>query len=277
MHGFSLILCVAAQRGQAGGSCPRTPGDICAKMKGKPPVGAVPVGAVLAGFGSVAGKEAVMSRVFVPSRGAEDWRRLLAQPGRQWRPGRSAMAAARSWEAAGGLPPEIATLLGGAPELLLALPEHRVALPGGARASQCDVFALLRLEGETMALAVEAKVDEPFGPTLAAWSAAGGAGRAERLRHICGLLGLSEPPPGALRYQLLHRSAAAVVEAGRFGTDRAAMVVQSFSAQHRWFGDFAAFLGLFGVAAAPGQAATVRLPSRLPLTLGWAVGAPGLL
>lgn len=76
------------------------------------------------------------------------------------------MAAALSWEAAKGVPPEIAELLGGSAELLLAIPEHKVSLPGGSRESQCDVFALVRTFGETMAIAVEAKVSEPFGPTV---------------------------------------------------------------------------------------------------------------
>lgn len=79
------------------------------------------------------------------------------------------MAAALSWEAANGVPPEISKILGGSVELLLAIPEHKVALPGGRRESQCDVFALIRVGNETMAIAVEAKVNEPFGPTVSEW------------------------------------------------------------------------------------------------------------
>jgi hypothetical protein len=52
-----------------------------------------------------------MSRIYVPSSGCNDWQRLLADPEKHWRPGFSAFATARAWEAADGLPPEIAELL----------------------------------------------------------------------------------------------------------------------------------------------------------------------
>ncbi len=217
------------------------------------------------------------TRIYLPSRAAEDWRDLLADPQGQWRRGYSAMAAALSWQAAeGSLPPEIAALLPPAPELLLALPEHKVALPGGTRPSQCDVFALVRISTETCALAVEAKVNEPFGPTLADWLTPATPGKTQRLASICELLGL-DSPPSTIRYQLLHRTAAAVIEAQRFGTDRAAMIVQSFAQDHRWFADFEAFASLFGKAPAGGEARSAPLPCGRALTLGWATGDPQFL
>ena len=44
------------------------------------------------------------------------------------------------------------------------------------------------------------------------------------------MLGIDTPPAPSLRYQLFHRTAAAVIEARRFGTDAAAMVVHSLLA-----------------------------------------------
>lgn len=187
------------------------------------------------------------------------------------------MAAALSWEAASGLPLEISKLLGGQTELLLAIPEHKVALPGGNRASQCDVFALAKAFNETIAIAVEAKVNEPFGPTVGEWMANASAGKTQRMQFICNLLGLSAPVPDGMRYQLFHRTAAAVLEANRFKTDRAAMIVQSFSQEHRWLEDFQAFVTLFGLRAELDQAVTYELPSGMPLTLGWAVGSEAFL
>jgi hypothetical protein len=187
------------------------------------------------------------------------------------------MAAALSWEAAQGLPPEIAGLLGGSAELLLAIPEHKVALPGGRRESQCDVFALVRALDETIAIAVEAKVNEPFGPTVGEWMVDASKGKKERLRFICDVMGLGDPPPPELRYQLFHRTASAILEANRFKTDGAAMIVQSFSRDHRWFPDFQAFAGLFGLQAEPGRLLTHILPSGMPLMLGWAVGSDAFL
>ena len=214
-----------------------------------------------------------MKRILIQTSGVDDWRRFLADPEKQWKRGFSAMAAALSWEAANGLPSEIVEIFGGSPELLFAIPEYKVALPGGARESQCDVFALGKVKGETIAIAVEAKVNEPFGPTVGEWSVGASPGKIERLQSIFDLLGLNGPVPVGIRYQLLHRSAAAILEADRFKTDRSAMIVQSFSREHRWFDDFQAFAGLFGIHAERGKGYTFELPSGRPFTLGWAVGS----
>ncbi|MFU8881858.1 MAG: DUF6946 family protein [Rhodobacterales bacterium] len=66
---------------------------------------------------------------------------------------------------------------------------------------------------------------------------------------------VATPLSGALRYQLFHRTAAAVTEARRFHRPVAAMIVQSFAPDHRWFADYAAFCALFGLPAAPGGGA----------------------
>lgn len=182
------------------------------------------------------------------------------------------MAAALSWEAAKGLPPEIREILGDGAELLLAIPEHKVPLPGGQRESQCDIFALVRTEGGTCAVSVEAKVNETFGPTIGEWMKEPSSGRTTRLTAICEMLGVPYPPPSELRYQLFHRTAAAVVEAKRFNTGAAAMVVQSFSPSHRWFDDFARFAEFLGLTPERGHASTRTLPDGRPLTLGWATG-----
>ena len=216
------------------------------------------------------------NHILIPSDGPEDWRRLLADPVTQWRRGYSAMAAALSWEAAKGVPAEIEALFPDRPELLLVIPEHQVALPGGGRPSQCDVFALIRIQNETCALAVEAKVNEPFGPTLAEWQNTPSPGKTLRLGSICQILGINDPAPD-LRYQLFHRTAAAVIEAKRFKTDRAAMIVQSFSQDHRWHDDFAQFAAQLGLDIPPGSSATTKLPCGLPFTLGWATGGAEFL
>ena len=218
-----------------------------------------------------------IAKILIPTDGADDWQRFLADPEKQWKRGYSAMAAALSWEAASGLPSEISELLGGSPELLLAIPEHKGALPGGNRESQCDVFALAKALNETIAIAVEAKVNEPFGPTVGEWMVNASAGKIQRMHFICDLLGLNAPPPDELRYQLFHRTAAAVLEANRFKTDRAAMIVQSFSLEHRWLEDFQAFVALFGLHAEPGQGMNYELPSGMHLTMGWAIGSEAFL
>jgi hypothetical protein len=206
-----------------------------------------------------------------------DWQDLLADPNLHWKAGYSAMAAAQSWQSASSLPSEIGSILGEGAELLAAFPEFKVALPGGRRESQCDIFALVRCGEDTCALAVEAKVNEPFGPTIAEWNPDSTAGRRERLDAIKTLLGLQSDPPGHLRYQLFHRTAAAILCAQRFKTDHAAMIVQSFSPDGKWFDDFSAFVTFLGLPPETGRAMHFALPTGQQLTLGWAKGDPRFL
>lgn len=215
--------------------------------------------------------------IYVPTTGPDSWVGLLADPVKHWRIGFSARTLAHCWENASGLPLEMKSLFGADAELLIGVPEHKVNLPGGGRPSQTDLFALLRRGEETIACAIEGKVDEPFGPTIAEWLTDSSPGKSKRLAYICALLGLAQPLPPTLRYQLLHRSASAVIEAGRFKTDEAAMVVHSFSPTAMSFGDFASFVSLYGVAAERDRLATVRLPSGLAMHLGWATGDPRYL
>jgi len=217
------------------------------------------------------------SGVYVPSSGPEAWRSLLADPRKHWRKGFSVRTLACAWEAANGLPSEIAALLGKDSELLLAIPEHKVPLPGGTRESQTDLFALVRAKGRTMTIAVEGKVNEPLGPTVAEWFVNPSAGKRKRMSFLCSTLGSLIPAPSDVYYQLLHRTASAAIEANRFKTDDVAMIVHSFSSEHMWFDAFARFLALFRLAAKPGQLVSTSLPDGRRLYLGWARGNPKFL
>jgi len=189
-----------------------------------------------------------MKLILVPTEGVRDWQRRLADPEKHWRTGYSARALAHAWEDASGLPPEVAALLGplGKVELLLAIPEYDVPLPGGERPSQNDVFALVRTKDGLIVVMVEGKVSESFGPTLEEWRKGASAGKTERLAHIKAKVGLANHPPPGIRYQLLHRAASAVIEAERFHARDAAMIVHSFSPEQASLGDYQAFVGLFG-------------------------------
>lgn len=214
-----------------------------------------------------------MTRVHVPSSGPTAWQAFLAKPDLHWRTGYSAKTLAHCWESANGLPPEIARIFDAPAELLLAVPEYKVPLPGGTTQSQNDVFALVRHGDETCAAMIEGKVNEPFDKTVAEWLRTPSDGKHVRLRHICNLLGFDpEQPPLHLRYQLLHRTASALIEATRFKTDEAAMIVHSFSPSRMWFEDYAALLKAFDLTAKPDEATVVTLGSGQQLRFGWATG-----
>ena len=221
-----------------------------------------------------------MCRHYVPSKGISEWQNRLAQPEKHWRRQYSAYEMAVSWVGAEaterGLPESVGQVLDrndatrGA-TLLLAFPEHKVALPGGVRASQTDVWALLRSPVGLISMAVEGKADEPFGDTLADWQEDDSIGKQIRLSFLSEALRPPTPFPPSTRYQLLHRTTSAIIEARRFGASSAVMMVQSFRPQCDSFEDYVAFGRHFGADLASGALVQVRGHSNPSLYLGWAV------
>ena len=137
-----------------------------------------------------------MTRIFLPSTGRDAWQALLANPALHWKPGKSAYECASSWEAAAatprGLPSSIARVLDSHPttaqaELVLAIPELQVDLPGGGHASQNDLWALLRATSGTISLCLEAKSGETHGPLVSEWlaDAPSASGKRKRLAFLC--------------------------------------------------------------------------------------------
>jgi len=221
-----------------------------------------------------------MSKILIPTSSPESWKDLLAQPELQWKLGRSARSLAHCWEAAGGIPGEVAAIMAdafGTPALLFAVPEHKTPLPGGSRDSQSDILALVRHEGGLATYTIEGKVNEPFGETVGEWSRNASAGRVERLSYLCSMIGLPDCPT-EVRYQLLHRTVSALIEAERFNATSAGMIVHSFLPHRRWFEDFAAFVRLLGGGdIQPGEAKVIHVASGRPLVLGWASGGAQFL
>jgi hypothetical protein len=193
-------------------------------------------------------------RFCLPTTSFEDWQQHVAAV-EHWKPGASAYELARSWEFARDFPPAVRGILDRSDDLalrglepLVGLPEHRVALAGGSRASQTDLFVLARAgDGELVAIAVEGKVEEPFGPLVTDWIADGSEGKRERLEQLCGLLRLDPSATGTIRYQLLHRTGSAILEAQRFGASRAMLLVHSFHPSGKHFSDFRIFSCALGV------------------------------
>lgn len=195
-----------------------------------------------------------MKRIFIPTKTGSDWQALLAKPKLHWKKGASAMTSAAAWEDAGGaLPEEIATALHSSSDdalqdlkLLAAIPEWEVILEGGETASHTDVLALARNNKGLCVIAVEAKVNEDFGPLLKDKRAEASKGQGKRLDRLHSLLGVPHFDD-LIRYQLLHRTASALLTAREFHAQAAVMLVQSFGDKPNLRADFDAFCNALGV------------------------------
>lgn len=216
-------------------------------------------------------------RVHVPIKRPEDVIPHLGSP-THWQPGRSAKFVADTWFSANAIPPSVSAVLASDPvfssaKLIDAFLERSVDLGDGERPSQTDLMAIVDLERGLGILAIEAKVDEPFGPTVDEWlgqAASGNEARLSRLKNLCKMLGLEACDVGGLRYQLLHRSASAILEAKRYRTCEAAMVVQSFCQKRSWSDDYALFADAMGLGSAgPGTLTAAKTCDGVELRLGW--------
>jgi hypothetical protein len=220
-----------------------------------------------------------MTRILAFTSGPDDWKCLLADPEKHWRTGYSAKTLAHCWEAADGFPPEVAKALSSIEDPLLlgltpvlAVPEFKVPLPGGKRASQNDIFVLARSKAGPVSIMVEGKVNESFGPTLDEWEMEASEGKQDRLAFLLGRLGLTRKPPGSTRYQLLHRAASALITAEQYRAVAAVLLVHSFSSNRTGLPDYQHFVSLFG---GKGDVETVeRLGSAagIPLFSVWVPG-----
>src|SRR5207248_8990828 len=122
-------------------------------------------------------------------------------------------------------------------------------------------FVLARREpGDLVTIAVEGKAEEPFGDgPVSKWRAEEGAGRKERLAFLLDVLALPDDDRlGRIQYQLLHRTASAVIEAREFGAGHAVMLIHSFSPRDSRFEDFANFAALYGVTVDKGSVTRAR-------------------
>jgi hypothetical protein len=206
----------------------------------------------------------------VPIAEPTDVRKYLGKP-YHWREGRSAYEAANSWFDARDVPPAIRSVLQTDPALseatlLRATFERQTALDKFGRPSQTDVLALVRTPTGLAVLGIEAKVDETFGPTVDEWLVDASSGKTARLAGLLARLELDTGEVGSLRYQLLHRTVATLLEAEAAGAKDAALVVQSFSPPtiRAGFADFQRFATALGLS--------IEAPSGF-LTLWFAPGS----
>lgn len=221
-----------------------------------------------------------MKRIFVPTISGADWQRLLDKPKLHWKPGHSAMSAAACWEEnEPHLPTEILKVFNASGEkslaslqMLAAMPEWQVDLPGGNTPSQTDILAIARNEFGLVILGVEAKVDEPFGLTLGKKKVDASPGMLERIAYLEHELGCPSPLDDSIRYQLLHRTVSSLLTARDFHADVAVMLVQSFSHESKWREDFEAFALAVGSVRINEDLHEIKRSESPRLILGWCNG-----
>jgi hypothetical protein len=193
----------------------------------------------------------------------DDWRGLAGDD--KWVPTRSAYELAHCWHQFGGLPAPIADALNASGQetlrelsVDLCLVEKPVFLDTKIAPSMTDLMAYGRNgKGDSIVVAVEGKADEPFASPVWAWvrgdeknatmAAAPRRTRLRRLEFLSKHLAVAVPPDSGLRYQLLHRTVSAVLEAQLHGAVAALVLVHAFGPDAPAnLADFAAFLRELG-------------------------------
>jgi hypothetical protein len=209
----------------------------------------------------------------------EDVRPFLGKPELHWKERYSAYEAAQSWFAAKGLPPAIRDLLRSDKSfdnarLVSATFEKQTAIDNLPRGlSQTDVLVIVQIGARRAVLGVEAKVNEPFGELVAEWNDYSPS-KLRRLAILVEKLGLRSKQIETLRYQLLHRAVAALIEAEAEKASDALLIVQSFSPNdiRTGFTDFANFAATLGIPVEePGKLSAPSVRGNVRLRLGWTV------
>ena len=223
-----------------------------------------------------------MSKFFVRSRettGPEDWRQVLADPQKHWKTGYSAKALAYCWEEARGFPSEVLKVLSEAKspdlkdlEILQGLVEHTTSIPGRGRASQTDLLVKASSVKCQVIIAVEGKVEEGFDETVLEWNPYNSINKTARIKGLCDRVNLVAEDVMDIKYQLLHRTASALIEAERFGASTAVMLVHSFSQEDEHLEDYQAFVELFGTTGDVDTVSYAGNKNGIELYLAWVRG-----
>jgi HD domain len=202
-----------------------------------------------------------------------DARAYLADPIVHWRPEYSAYELAHSWIGSELPPAPVHALLEaalGPNDVVAGFFENETPLPTRGRPSQTDLLLVLRSKDGLAVAAVEGKAKESFGQYVKDWDD-GSPTKQDRLIDLIRRLGLESVDVTNLRYQLLHRTVAALLEAERFGADSALMIVHAFDEAPDSFRDFVEFTAALGVEVS--EKDTLTAPKTLggvTLRLGWA-------
>jgi hypothetical protein len=222
--------------------------------------------------------------MYIPVNTPEEWKQLLADPDKQWKSRHSAKALAYCWQLAKGFPGTVDKVFKesgievfSSIEVLFGMPEYRVPIkPYRSKASQNDIFVLAKGNSELVSIMVEGKVDEPFGELIGEWRKKDRGGKEERLKFLCETLDLDSENTNTARYQLVHRTASAVIEAEKFNAPNALMLVHIFKnndkAYQESLEDYKYFTGLMGEVGNENSITYLKTIRNIKLYAGWVLG-----
>lgn len=221
------------------------------------------------------GAQRSIGRIHVPLLSPEDIKKHLGAE-HHWQEGRSAKCLIDQWWTANGIPPSICGLLDQAEEwrgaeLIDAFAERKTSLDDGRPSHpQSDLLAIVGVRSRLGVIAIEAKVDEGFDKTVKDWLTLDSRGKRKRLEGLCARFDLDPTIVEDYRYQLFHRTASALIEAVRYRSAEAAMIVQSWCPNKSSFADYEAFCRLLGYRdIGVGVLSEPRSFGGITLRLGW--------
>ena len=219
-----------------------------------------------------------------------DWSQWhQAHPPRHWKAGRSAMLLAQSWGLSDALPWRVKLALEREQrfqglDFKEAEVEFKSQPPGSGYPSATDLMVWASNTVGPVAVAVEGKVTEDFGPLVAEWrtqsKGTSGKNRDDRVDAMGATLGLAPATLDPLRYQLVHRIWSALEAARLKEWPTAVMLVHSFlpaSHPENHFDDFEAFAAALGVqGVGPDKPLHVGMRGAVDLWLCWVSDAGGV-
>lgn len=192
-------------------------------------------------------------------KNTEDWRSQLSEG--NWEEGKSAYELAHSWlDSAEGMPQSVYNLLNSSDifkNLIIekAIVEKKVYFDNLERPSQTDLMIYGKSDKGKIVIAVEGKETEKFGDKVSDWFKEYDKEESNKELRLKGLLSrlnlinLEDINIGKIRYQLLHRTVSALIEADKYNAKYAMMLVHSFSNldDKDHFDDYKYFCSLLGL------------------------------
>jgi hypothetical protein len=224
-----------------------------------------------------------------PLNAPEQVRPLLRDPDIHWKKGRSAYEAAHAWvgqqkHRSAGIPSRVSSVLKSDPawhaaRVVTGFFEHATPLDTQKGPSNTDLLVVCDIVPGLGVMAVEAKAGETFGERICDWlTITPSPGKDARWKWACEFFGVGDEACRQLRWQLFHRTASAIIEARRFRSTHAIMLVHDFSGRASSLDDYLVFASALGIGNARVDGLSdAREFGGISLQLAWVCDEPTTL